>query len=140
MRNSHFRPFRRALSALSLSLALSGIYTPARAADAEKLSFWEVTGHTTTLSGFSREASQSVTWSGWIIPWYLSDQSGYRKDSDRNALVMGMRPYFSSLRMGGLKSSAQVNAAWARLASGTFAGLMDARERGDVAAAHNVLG
>jgi hypothetical protein len=90
--------------------------------------------------GFSREASESVTWSNWIIHWYLSDQSGYRRDSDRNALVRGMRPHFSSLRMGDLKSSAQVNAAMARVAAGTFAGLMDARERNDVAAAHNVLG
>jgi hypothetical protein len=141
MRNSHFPPLRRGLGALSLSLALFGVCTPAHSAtDHEDISFWEVSGHTTTLMGFSREAAESVTWSGWILPWYLADQRSYRTDADRNTLVMGMRPHFSSLLMGDLKTTAQVNAAWARIASGTFAGLMDARERGDVAAAHNVLG
>jgi hypothetical protein len=140
MTNSHFRPLRSALGALSLSLALAGVCAPARANTNDKVSFWDMTAHTTMLNEFSREASESVTWSNWIIHWYLSDQSGYRTDSDRNALVRGMRPHLSSLRMGDLKTAAQVNAAMERVAAGTFAGLMDARERNDVAAAHNVLG
>jgi hypothetical protein len=144
MKTSNTRFIRRSLSALALSSVLAGtaLSTPSavQAADSEQVSFWDMTWHATMLHEFSREAAQSVVWSSWIPDWYLSDKRAYREDSDRNSLVMGMRPHFTSLRMGDLKSSAQVNAALARVASGTFIGLMEARERNDVAAAHNILG
>jgi hypothetical protein len=144
MKNSTTRFIRRTLSALALSAVVAGTAlstrSAVRAADSEQVSFWNMTGYATQLQGFSREAAQSVMWSAWIPDWYLSDKRAYREDANRNDLVMGMRPHFTSLRMGDLKTSAQVNAALARVASGTFIGLMDARERNDVAAAHNILG
>lgn len=108
--------------------------------------------------GFTRSAADSIKWHADFIDSYAYNPVWWMKGGlsdprtsdnplrvakgalDRTKVSLATYPELAKLHFDDLFSTQQVGGNWHRILSGTLLGLLWAKERGDVSAAHNIIG
>lgn len=92
-------------------------------------------------AGFSTEAADSIAWHADYVDSYLYNPLWWAPGGiTRFKAALSTGDELEKVHFDDLFSSDQVRYMWRRYTSGTVAGLLWAKERGDVAAAQNIVG
>ncbi|MGC4046789.1 MAG: hypothetical protein QM758_23595 [Armatimonas sp.] len=91
--------------------------------------------------GFTTEAGQSIAWHADYVDSYLYNPLWWAPGGvPRLKASLSSAPELTKMHFDDLFSADQVRYMWRRYTSGTIAGLLWAKEQGDVNAAQNIVG